>query len=230
MSTTTSTTPDIVSDDTAESLSIPDMAVELARLMAFETMVGDALKAKRDAFNAAINVAQSETGGKTYQARLDDGFVMADFTLKESKAGYVVTDRAAFTSYVMDNHITEVEMDVKITDPEGMLAWLEANPVEWATVTPKVRANFEKVLLTAKRLNHDTIGEGDDAEQVVIDTATGNIVAGVTYAPARSTGQFGTSWKDGGKERAAKAIIAGAADNLLSSFIAETVGELQAAS
>lgn len=215
----TDATPDITSDDTARSLSIPEATVEFAELLAFETMVKDAVAARRAQLVARLKIAQDETGGKTFSARHSETQdVMADFTFRESKAHYAVTDKEALTDWVIENHPTEVDATATITDPAAFLDFVRENSPEWAKVDFAVKPAFEKVLLAGKTFKRP------DADTIV--TEDGVLVEGLKWVPAVSTDVLAPSWKPGGKELAAQAVIAGAADRLLSGFLAEQVREL----
>lgn len=219
--TTDSPTPNIVTDDTAASLSVPELAVEYAQILAFETMVKDMVEARRDAFKARLKIAQAETGAKTFSARHADGDVMADFTFRESKAAYKVTDADALTDWVIENHPTEVDAVATITDQDAFLDFVRENSPAWAKVDFTVKPAFEKVLLAGKTLSR--------VEEGILEKDTGVLVEGITWVPAQSTDVLAPSWKPGGKELAAQAVIAGAADRLLSAFLAEQAPELEAA-
>lgn len=217
-----STIPNIVSDDTAESLSIPELAVEYAEILAFETMVKDLVATRKATFAERVKIAQDETGGKTFQARnRETNDVMVDFTIKESKAEYKVTDRDAFTDWVLENHGSEIAVTATITDQAAFTEWARENTPEWAKVTLSVQPAYEKGLLGGKTFSRD----GD----TIIETDTGLLVDGIAWVPAHSLGILHPTWKPGGKELAARAVIAGAADRLLSGFLAETARELEPA-
>lgn len=217
----TDTTPDITSDDTERSLSIPEATVEFAELLAFETMVKDAVAARRAELVERLKIAQEETGGKTFSARHPETQdVMADFTFRESKAAYKVSDKDEFTDWVIVNHPTEVDAVATITDPAGFLDWVRKNSPEWAKVDFTVKPAFEKVLLAGKTFTRP------DADTIVAEG--GVLVEGIKWVPAQSTDVLAPSWKPGGKELAARAVIAGAADALLSGFLADTAKELEA--
>lgn len=128
--------------------------------------------------------------------------------------------RDAENNVMADFTLKDSTAAYKVSDSKAFTQWVIENFPKEVEMEPSVKPAFTKALLSTKRLTVD----GDE----VIDTTTGMVVDGVKFYPSVPATSFGTSWKDGGKEAAAAALLEGTAERLFATHIAAAVAELEA--
>jgi hypothetical protein len=165
-------------DDVPEPPSLPELNHRFAQLVAFESAVKEYVARERAAMTGQYLAAYRAMGAKTFDAKGDDGTVLAQFTLKENKATHdtiVVGNPEQLLAFVLDNHPTEVAMN------------------------PTVQPAFEAALLA--RVIYEPGEDGEPGQ--IIDPTTGLVVEGLKHVPGQPAAEpttFGTYWKTGGKE------------------------------
>jgi hypothetical protein len=110
--------------------NLRELAAEEATLKALADVVNDRLKAVRAQTQAALDIAEQETGTRQVAAGLHDGTSVATISLTDPKPEAKVTDLAAFQAWVMEAFPGEIERrfvaEVRAAFAEKLLAEMTA--------------------------------------------------------------------------------------------------------
>lgn len=118
-------------------MSLKDIAARAAILSTLHDAIGAELKTAKKDLEAGLRTAKAETGTQKITVSLSEGHDVGTISLVQPKAAAAVTDSEAFTAWVVDNFVTEVERkfvtSVKPGFQKKLLAEITAaGVVEWA--------------------------------------------------------------------------------------------------
>lgn len=165
----------------------------------------------RDAHLEPLLERYDDEGTSSYKVKLPDGTVVANLALSVPKGAVTVTDDAAFTAWVRANHPDAVEEVFIPGEPEQIITVpATEDRTDYVLKDKKVSALMKQFKAT---------------EEGVVDTATGQMVAGAEYKKGAKPKAFAVTYETDGREQLAGAYRAGKLDEIVAGTSLPAVGQ-----
>lgn len=165
----------------------------------------------RDAHLEPLLERYDDEGTSSYKVKLPDGTVVANLALSVPKGAVTVTDESAFTAWVRANHPDAVEEVFIAGEPEHVITVpATEDRTDYVLKDKKVSALMKQFKAT---------------EEGVVDTATGQMVAGAEYKKGAKPKAFAVTYETDGREQLAGAYRAGKLDDVVAGTSLPAVGQ-----